>query len=72
MPVAPRGEFRARRTSVNAAFLLFLWQEAPAFPAGHGGMLPGSLGETALPAALINFITEARAGLKALKEQNSA
>ncbi|KAM9214221.1 stAR-related lipid transfer protein 6 [Leptosomus discolor] len=35
-----------------------------------GGMLPGSLVETALPTTLINLITETRAGLKGLKDHN--
>ncbi|XP_009698923.1 PREDICTED: stAR-related lipid transfer protein 6, partial [Cariama cristata] len=35
-----------------------------------GGMLPGSVVETALPNTLINLITETRAGLKGLKDHN--
>lgn len=35
-----------------------------------GGMLPGSVVETALPTTLINLITETRAGLKGLKDRN--
>jgi len=35
-----------------------------------GGMLPSSVVETALPATLINLITDTRAGLQGLKDRN--